>query len=91
MHVLEDCIAIFRENLFSISGRKQIPFQIYEVLERELILEETGLTEAETSLSSMESDQPNMLEQSRQGVSVQPRNKPAPTRMSVDQLLANRD
>lgn len=53
------------------------------MLERELILEETGLTEAETSLSSMESDQPNMLEQSRQGV-ILPRSKPAPTRMSVD-------
>lgn len=86
MHVLEDCIGIFRKNLFSMSGRKQIPFQIYEVLERELILEETGLTEAETSLSSMESDQTNLLEQSRSGVTPNQNRRQSSVvpRMSVD-------
>jgi len=42
--VLEESISIFRDNIFNMSQRKQIPYLIYQVLERELLLEDSGLT-----------------------------------------------
>jgi len=45
--VLDESLKIFRENIFSVSGRKQIPHEIYQVLEKQLIKEEHGLIEAE--------------------------------------------
>ena len=43
MVVLEDSIEIFRKNIFSMTDRRQIPYLIYQILERELLLEEAGL------------------------------------------------
>jgi len=40
LSVLEEAISVFRANIFSISDRKQIPHLIYQILERELLLEE---------------------------------------------------
>ena len=45
--MLEESLQAFRENIFSLSGRKQIPHKIYEILEKQLIKEEHGLVEEE--------------------------------------------
>jgi len=45
LNVLDDSLKIFRDNIFSVSGRKQIPHEIYQVLEKQLIKEEHGLIE----------------------------------------------
>jgi len=34
--VLEDSLKVFRENIFSMADRKQIPTLIYKILEAEL-------------------------------------------------------
>jgi hypothetical protein len=36
-NVVEQSVEVFRENIFSYSGRRQIPHKIYEILEQELI------------------------------------------------------
>ena len=36
MVVLEDSIEIFRKNIFSMTDRRQIPYLIYQILERDV-------------------------------------------------------
>lgn len=45
LNVLDESLQAFRENIFSVSGRKQIPHAIYQILENQLIKEEHGLVE----------------------------------------------
>ena len=45
LNVLDESLQVFRDNIFSITGRKQIPHLVYQVLERQLIKEEHGLIE----------------------------------------------
>ena len=45
LNVLDESLKIFRENIFSLSGRKQIPHEIYQVLEKQLIKEEHGIVD----------------------------------------------
>ena len=49
LNVLDESLKIFRENIFSLSGRKQIPHEIYQVLEKQLIKEEHGLIDENSS------------------------------------------
>lgn len=42
MGVLEESLQIFRGAIFSMAERKQIPTEIYKVLEAELAAEEGG-------------------------------------------------
>ena len=42
--VLEESITIFRNNIFSMTDRRKIPYEIYEVLQQELVSE--GKSEA---------------------------------------------
>lgn len=50
--VLEESLAVFRENIFSMTERKQIPHRVYEILERQLIKEEHGLVDMEDAAGS---------------------------------------
>jgi len=45
LNVLDESLQVFRENIFSITGRKQIPHQIFQILSNQLIKEEHGLLE----------------------------------------------
>jgi hypothetical protein len=45
LNVVDESLEVFRENIFSLSGRKQIPHLIYEILERQMIKEEHNLIE----------------------------------------------
>ena len=49
LEVLDESLQVFRENIFSIAGRKQIPHLIYQILEKQLIKEEHGLVEEKTT------------------------------------------
>ena len=49
LSVLDESLTAFRENIFSIAGRKQIPHQIYQILEKQMIKEEHGLFEEDSS------------------------------------------
>jgi len=52
LNVVDESLEVFRNNIFSITGRKQIPHLIYEILEKQLIKEEHGLVdEAEETFS----------------------------------------
>ena len=53
LNVLEQALEHFRENVFSVSYRKKIPHLIYQVVEKELILE----NEDAISASDSESEQ----------------------------------
>ena len=48
LSVLDESLKVFRENIFSIAGRKQIPHLIYQILEKQLIKEEHGMVEEYT-------------------------------------------
>jgi len=50
LNVLEQALEHFRENVFSVSDRKKIPHLIYQVVEKELILEN------EDAISASDSD-----------------------------------
>jgi len=45
LNVVDESLEVFRNNIFSITGRKQIPFLIYQILEKQLIKEEHGLVD----------------------------------------------
>jgi hypothetical protein len=49
--VLEECLEIFRSNLFSISGRKQVPTLIFNVLDKQLQHEYSESQVSETDLT----------------------------------------
>ena len=64
-NVLAEGLQAFRENIFSITGRKQIPHLIYQSLEKQLIKEEHGLAE-EVEDEKRLSVQAHLLEQKDQ-------------------------
>ena len=67
--MLDESLQVFRENIFSIAGRKQIPHQIYQILEKQLIKEEHGLVEdGEEALANAQDrvSVQNLLEQKDQ-------------------------
>ena len=43
--MLDESLSVFRQNIFSIAGRKQIPHEIYQIIEKQIIKEEHGLVE----------------------------------------------
>ena len=62
LNVLDESLAVFRENIFSMQGRKQIPHQIYQILERQLIKEEHGLVEEAEMADASGSERVSMQE-----------------------------
>lgn len=46
MGVLEESLQVFRQNIFSMADRKQIPTRIYQILETELAQEQSESTTA---------------------------------------------
>ena len=63
--MLDESLTVFRENIFSLSGRKQIPHEIYQILEKQLIKEEHGLVD-EAEAESRTSIQEHLVEKKDQ-------------------------
>ena len=55
--LLEQSIEIFRNNIFDLSSRKQIPYLIYQAVEREFLLSE-HIENANEEVNSKESRRP---------------------------------